>query len=300
MRIKAFFAAAALLLLAAGTSNAMRIVNYADPRTAAKNIRDIIDAMDTKTDFKPLLGNIDAAIHLLRGPIPGGQGYQFARVIQDDSTEPVTIGRAKVNVLYDAKPLMTVSGAARSVHKLEINAPKHRGFFKNNGDTYVDSYTLTYVLGGKVFTETREVKSWVRNGETYPIFLPGLVESASVDITVGALASDLDRTSVEIVAISPNFEDKRESPYNFAVEQLLKAKEIAAAGGDDGDLRDKLANALQSLNFLPLDEETDKKAAPSASEIVRELENILFLLNGATPDVEQAKKKLEAVIELLR
>lgn len=299
MKLRSVFLLIALCAFLAVQARATRIVNYADPRNASKSIQKMIETLESG-DYKDNLGYIYEALHLLRGPVPGGQGYQFARVVQDDSVEPEVLAREKVRAIHDSGKLQKVGGEASSVFKLEIHSPRHRSFFKNNGDTYVESYTLTYNLGGRTETEKKNIKVWVRNGEVYPVPLPGLVESASVEIEIGAMPNDINRTLIELRAHTPRVEDMRESPFYFAIRELLKAKDLIMQDSKKSLIRERLASALDSLGYLPsMTEEAEAKGRTN-DEVVRELENILFLMGGSADDLALAKENMKKLIEELR
>lgn len=299
MKLKSIFLSIALCALLSGAAHATRIVNYADPRGASKSIQKMLEALKSD-DYKDHLGYIYEALHLLRGPVPGGQGYQFAKVIQDDSAEPQVLTRDKVGALHDSGALQKVEGKTSSVFKLEIHSPRHRGFFKNNGDIYVESYTLAYVLGGRSENVKKDIKTWVKNGEVYPIPLPGLVESAAVEIKVGAKPNDANRALVELRAHTPRVEDMRESPFYFPIRELLKAKDLAMQDAKTSLIRERLLSAIDSLGYLPtMAEETAGKKC-NGDEVVRTLENMLFLLDGGKDDIAAAKEKMNELIRQLR
>ncbi|MEW5945127.1 MAG: hypothetical protein AB1742_02910 [bacterium] len=294
-------AAGVVFLTAAGVSRATRIVDYSDPRSAVKKINESIKTVEAggynyEEKTIPL---IDEAVHLLRGPIPGGQGYQFASVVTDGSIEPQAFVRTKVDADHNRGVFQKVAGETTTVFELEIYSPLHRGFFKNNGDTYVESYTLTYNLGGAVKTVTQDFKTWVRRGQTYTIPLPGVVDRARLEMSANVLPSDVNRAYIEMRAKHPRVEDKPESPYYFAIRELLDARDYASSYAKRDKVAEKLNGALSSLQYFPA-ATGDRRLECDASRIVRDLEYVLYLVRGDENDRRRAEEKLEKIIADLR
>jgi len=270
-----------------------------DVRSATQNIEAMIQLAENQTeDYKQEINAmIDLTLHILRGPYLDGSGYDYAELDMDDDNEPETMLSEKVDAVWEAGQQQTFTARARTIYALQINSPKYRtGLFKNNGDTYLDSYRVEFSINGKKRTITREHKNWVRRNSTLEIPLPGISEWAQIDIVAGVAPADVNHTIIELRARHPLIKDDPKNPFSYSVDQLRTLQKNVAYAKSEVIL-EKLNEALQGIEAVPVATASNLSAD---QRIVQKLEYILYLLEGNELEQEEARKELRDLIDALQ
>ncbi|HOO57049.1 MAG TPA: hypothetical protein PLN69_09520 [bacterium] len=240
---------------------------------------------------------IDLTLHILRGPYLDGSDYKYAEAVMDDDQEPEILLSEKVDAVWEVGQQQAFDAEARTVYGLQISSPKYRsGLFKNNGDTYIESYRVEFSINGKKRTITREHKDWVRRNAQLEIPLPGIAEWAKIEILAGVAPSDVNHTIVEITGRHPVIKDDPKNPFSYSVEQMKSLQKNIAYARQEV-LMEKLTETLKGIEAVP----TATSANLSADKrIVQKLEYILYLLEGNEVEREEAKKELKDLTEALK
>lgn len=301
-RIAAGLIGIALLSLAVGVAAPAQEITGRpiDLKTASDNVQKMIGlAQGAGENYKQEINAlIDYTLHILRGPAPDGSGYMYALVTMDEKVEPETLLSEKVNAVWDAGQQQTLSAEARTVYSLEAYSPRYRtgGVFKNNGDTYLNSYRIEYSINGKKHTIVSEYKDWVRRNTSVPILLPGIAEWASIEIVTGVVPADVNHTLIELRAYHPVIKDNPMNPFSYTIERLKALQKNVMYYKADRIL-EMLDDALKGIEAVPI-----AMAAPLAAEqgVIQKLDYILYLFEGSQQDQEQAKKELKQLVETLK
>jgi hypothetical protein len=286
--------------------NAQETVGGAiDINAAAKYVQQMTDLATKSSDnYKvEISALIDYTLHILRGPKPGGTGYFYASATMDQKDEPETLLSEKVNAVWDAGQQQTFSAEARTVYMIEIYSPKYRtgGVFKNNGDTYIDSYRIEYSIGGKKHTIVSDYKDWVRRNNSVPVVLPGIAEWASIEIVVGVVSADVNHTIVEIRAHHPAIADDPKNPFTYSIEQLNYIQQNVMSMKAEKIL-ERLDDTMKGIQAVPL--ATAPAATPTDTpadkSVVQKLDYVLYLLNGSPDEQAEGKKELKQLVDSMK
>lgn len=249
----------------------------------AKNFRLEIEAM---TDY---------AIIALRGPKSDGSGYRFASVSYPKNTPPEVLADAKLVEVFDVGKKQTLKAETRVTNKLQIHLPKYRsGMFKNNGDAYVHSYTVEYMIDGKKFTITKEYKNWIKRNESVDIQLPGIAEWASITTDLSVSMADLQKTYVQICAFHPDVNDDPANPFSYAIGTLKTVRKNSSYGKPE-ELKKMLAEADRAIDLVPA---VIGANLPPDKKVAAKLDEISNLLNDNS--IDKAKEELKVLSDSLK
>jgi hypothetical protein len=297
---EAFFAAIAVALMLPAVAAATTAALPIDSAAAAANVEKMIaTATERPEDFRQQIdAMIDFTLHILRGPVPDGSGYQYAEAIIDKTVEPETLLSERVNAVWKANQQQTFAAEARTAYMLQIHAPKYRsGLFRNNGDTYVEKYKVEFSIQGKTRTINWEHKNWISRDSTVEIPLPGIAEWAKIEIVAGVEASDVGNAIIELRALRPIVKDDPKNPFSYSIDQLKSLQKNIAYAKSEAVLA-QLNEALAGIKTAPVAAASSQ--APSDQAVVQKLEFISYLMDGSEEEREKAKAELKSLIESMK
>lgn len=270
-----------------------------DIQTAARDINKAKNMIRTMEDagaeeIKSLVGH---AMHVLRGPLPDGQGYHLAKVDMSDDVESTSLLSAKIDAIWELGQKKTLSTELTSVYKFIIYSPLHRGFFKNNGNFYLDSYTVEYTINGVEEKKTVEYKDWVTRDSTIEVPLPGIAEWAKLEIVTGVEPADVNNSIVQLYAKQPVVEDDQKNPYSYSVRMLAEAKERIEIGRRLSEIIDFLDEALLGIRVAKTFAGDVQVSSEAPGITVQKLEYILYLLEGNALENEEGVEELKLLLQ---
>lgn len=284
-------------------------------RAAADGPTDSIDLWKVKDNFKTMIGIsekggagsreqlfllIDQTLHLLRGPLPGG-AYTFAKVDRSDKKESLELLSQKIDAVVDSGQFQKISAEVATAHQLELYTPTQRGFFKNNGDVFVKSYTVELIIDGVKKTVQREVNDWVRRGKGIPIPLPGLAQWAKIEVNAAVAKTDVNHAYLKILARVPDITDDPRNPYSFSIKELISASQYNAFDSKRKTVQEKLKSASAGLDYVPSVSGAPAETPLDKADLTQRLEYISFLLDSKKDtDKVEAKKAVEELLKLLK
>ncbi|HOX28713.1 MAG TPA: hypothetical protein PLQ76_06125 [bacterium] len=271
-----------------------------DSKAALDNIQKMASlTKDRGENYRKEISNlIDFSLQVLRGPNPSGSGYLFATVSADKNSPAETLLSEKVDAVWESGKQQVYKAETTNVFSFTINSPRYRpgGLFKNNGDTYIDSYKVEYSVNGKEQTISREYKNWVKKNTSFSIPLPSPAEWARIEFTAGVSSSDVNRTVIEIIAQHPVIKDNPKNPYSYPIEQLKVLQNMISYAKPDA-IVDKLNDIQDGIRTVPA---AVGSGFSADDQTVQKLEYILYLLQGNSADSAKGKSELKSFIETLK
>lgn len=295
----------ALAVIAFSAINAHAVI---DVDAAKKNITATIDAareaVDSDAERTELSAMIRYSQHLLRGPSGDGVSYRYAMVDMSDKIKPVMMKSESLSAIWEKGDKQVVSVETSIVNGFQIYMPLQRGLFKNNGNMYLGSYKVEYIINGQKKTDSREYNQWVTREGVINIPLPGIAEWARLEMTVGVAPSDVDHVIVHIYGKFPRITDDPVNPFSYAIGKLGESLSRLEESRLPREIIKYHEEALVAISRVPSELLIPKEgAAPDTSlkdEVVPKLRNILRLMEGTRSDQDQAAEELKILIEELK
>jgi len=211
---------------------------------------------------------LEDVLHLLRGPAPDGT-YRWARLSESDArTEP-----QGVEVEEEAR-ILTVQ--ATNWFGFRLHCPKKKNLFWGNAPVMVRKVVLTTGGVEKILFENHRLE----RGEDLAHKFGFILAEGRLEITLERLPGAERSAYVELTGLLAGLVDDPDNP------QAPLAKEIRgmiAAGPDGSAFPGHLERALDQCR----------------TGIHRELEYILFLLNGSERERADGRRRLEELIRSL-
>lgn len=279
-----------------------------DVDAAKKNITATIDAareaFDANADRKELAAMVRYSQHILRGPSGDGVSYRYAMVDMSDKIKPVMMESETLNAVWEKGEKQVVSVETSIVNGFQIYMPLQRGLFKNNGNMYLGSYKVEYIINGQKKTDEREYNQWLTRESVINIPLPGIAEWAKLEMTVGVAPSDIDHVIVHVLGKFPRITDDPVNPFSYAIGKLGESLSRLDEDRLPKEIIRYHEEALTAISRVPSELLIPKEgAAPDTSlkdEVVPKLRNILRLMEGTRDEQGQAIDEMKVLIEELR
>ncbi len=269
-----------------------------DTRTAVEDItraKTMIESENAGADeLKMLIGH---AMHVLRGPLPNGKGYHLATVDMGDDVENTNLMSVKIDAIWELGQKKTITAELSSVYKFIIYSPLHRGFFKNNGNFYLDSYTVEYTINGITESKTVEYKDWITRDSTLEVPLPGIAEWAKLELVVGVEPADVNNAILQIYARQPVVDDDPKNPFSYSISMLAEAKDRIEIGRRLKEIEKFLDEALLGIKVAKTYAADASVVAGGRGISVQELERILYLLEGNALENDEGVEELKTLLE---
>ena len=280
-----------------------------DIAAAEASIRDSLkfaETADDYTDRHKAKSRILYSLHLLRDPNPDGKSYQYATVTDKAGTELVL--SEALNANRDNLEKQTLVIESSTVTGFQIRSPLQRGFFKNNGDIYLESYKLTYKVNGKTNEVSKVYDNWVVRDTSIPVDVPGLAEWAKLEVVVGVKTADVDRTFIHLYADFPDIQDDPMNPFSYPIGQLKEALSRVENGRRLKEIIPFHKAALEGIAKVPPAIAAAAPAGPvceappaSGGDPAGKLKYILYLIEeGGDLGLREAAAELKALIESSR
>jgi hypothetical protein len=211
---------------------------------------------------------LEEVLHLLRGPAPDGT-YRWARLAESDArTEP-----RGVDV---EDPVQTLTVPVEDWYGFHLRCPRKKNLFWGNAPVMVQKVLL--VSGGveRILVENHRLD----RGEELLRKFGAIVPEGRLEITFERLPGGERSAHVELSGLLAGLADAPENPQAPLVGEV-RAMLATGAGGAafPGHLERALDRCQQGIR--------------------RELEFILYLLNGTEGERADGRRRLEALIRTL-
>lgn len=296
-----------VVTLAFAAMFSVRAAATIDVDAAKKNIKATIDAAREADDSNParkeIASMIRYSLHILREPASDGLSYRYAAVDMSDKIKPVMMKSETLTSVWETGQKQVVSVETSTVTGFQIYMPLQRGLFKNNGNMYLGSYKVEYIINGQRKTIDREYNQWLTRESVINVPLPGIAEWARFEMTVGVAPSDAEHVIVHLLAKYPRVTDNPVNPLSYSVGKL---NESLSRIEDDRQPREIIKyheEALTGIASVPSELLVHKEGAPVPTvneELVPKLSNILRLIEGTREDQGQGIEELKLLIEELK
>lgn len=295
---------ATIILLTLAMTRACPAGAAIDLEAAKKNIQSTLDAArdaeDTPESKNDLKSMIRYSLHILRGPGADGLSYRYATVDMGAGVKPEMIGSYKPNAVWEKDLRQTIAVEGSTIVGFQIYMPLQRGFFKNNGNMFLDGYKLEYMLNGEKKSQTFEYRRWLNRDTAIDVPIPGIAEWARLEMTVAVAQADLDHVFAHVLAKRPLVKDDPSSPFAYVVGRLNDALSRLE---DDRLPREVVKcheEALAGIAQIPADLPTSNNASLNNDKTVAALRNILRLLEGDLSEQDQGMQELRKLIDTLK
>jgi len=308
MKVRTFavLIAVVAMILSIGAARAATFESI-DLDAAKQVMKDTIElaSQENEDNREKIVSMIRRSLHLMRGPNADGVSYRYATAGMDDDIEPVQLLSRTVQAVWEYGQKETIKVQTSGVYAFQIYMPLHRGIFKNNGNMYLDSYTVEYTINGEKKTETREYKDWMTRETTLDVPLPGIAENASLELVAGVAPGDMDHVIVHVYAKYPEVDDDDRNPFSYSVEELRESFSRMEIGRRMKEIVELHQEAIRGIDYVLQDlvstpaggGESAAPAGPSNAELVAKLKQVKYLLEGNALEADKGREKLDELIE---
>lgn len=308
------FTAAALSAQTPPDATALHQRLASDFRTVARIVE---VSKELEHNRQVLQAIVESDIETLRDP-RGDGNYRWAQLQREEESR-ATVEKS-IEKVSTEQTLQTATVSALRAYRLEIAAPRKRNLVADNNRLFVRSAIVEWTgLDGKTSRSELPINVWVAPGDAHGVPLPEIARSAKATVALG-VDSGNKKAVAKVSLLQAKLVDDPANPNFPAVQRLLNIQRLVAE--DEirrGDLRSAVDEALLALPGELEKRVSEQRAAAqtmrqmaesgtmkgsitlgdATPDVVAELDAIARLSGGTLEQQNEARMRLQALVEVL-